>query len=86
MFKKLFGFAGTLKDIITAGKALMSMADRADDDLDNDGKAEYVNILEELEDLEKECLVCCREMYSKFMRIVERGKKLAAHVAGGDNG
>lgn len=98
---KALGFLGKARELFGRAKQIqegialfIELGERADDDLDGDGKAEYQNVIEESNALAAEIVVdakqhfseicmTARDHYGTALRIIARGQKLIAHVRNG---
>jgi len=91
--RKVLGFAGALKgavdtvgDIISAGKAILVMHDRLDDDLDDNGKGEFQDCLDEVDGILDDTVAFGKETFQRILRLVSRVKRLGRYVSTGDKG
>lgn len=83
MFSQLFGILAKAKQVKDVISQFILLADRADDDLDNDGKAEIQNLKEELDALAKDIFADAKEHFRTAIGIFNRAERLVEHVKTG---
>jgi hypothetical protein len=83
MFKGLLAFFGRAREVKNTLVKFAELADRADDDLDGDGKSELQNIKDELQDWALTAFHFGQAHLLQLERVAARAKRLVEHVQTG---
>lgn len=84
MFKKLFGLISGVKKVKSIIDVLTAIADRADDDRDQNGKADALDIIDKLKAWEENVVRLAKDEFAKLLAIFEEAKKLAIYIKDGE--
>jgi hypothetical protein len=87
MFSKIIEMWGTVRKAKSVVDHVSLLIDRADDDGVTgkaDGKADALNLLDDLKLWELECVNLFKQQYVKLLALLDKGMTLAKHIKDGD--